>query len=96
MTYHAHVTAAGAVEFPEELARELQLRPGGSLVIERENGQLVLKTYEQVVQEVQAKFRAMLPAEYVGSLVDELIADRRAEAARENAEHEEWLRTKGR
>jgi AbrB family transcriptional regulator, stage V sporulation protein T len=92
MTYHARVTPDGQVVLPEELALELDLTPGSSLVIEREDGKLVLKSYSQVVKEVQAKFRAMLPPDYTGSLVDELIAERRAEAARENAEYDEWLR----
>lgn len=91
MTYHARVTAAGAVEFPDELVRELQLMPGGSLVIEREDGRLVLKTYEQVVQEVQTRFRELRGPDDGVSLVDELIADRRTEARRENDDVESWL-----
>ncbi len=92
MTYHARVMADGHVVFPEELAAELQLQPGSSLVIEREDGKLVLKSFVDVVREAQVKFRAMLPPDYTGSLVDELIADRREEARIEDAKHEDWLR----
>lgn len=93
MTYQMRVAEDGRLIAPDELARELDLKPGDSLTIDREDGKLVLKTYLQVVREVQARVRALLPADYTGSLVDELIAERRAEARRENAELEEWVRS---
>lgn len=92
MNYHARVTEDGDVVLPVELARELGIEDGDSVVVEHEDGRTVLKSYRQVVKEVQARFRAMLPVEPGGSIVDELIADRRAEAAQEDAEHEAWLR----
>ena len=92
MTYHAKVIAGGKIVIPAELRRELGIADGDSLVIERDDkGGLVLKTYEQVVREVQAEFRAMMPKDYQGSIVDELIAERRAEAVRENEDFERWL-----
>jgi len=91
MTYHVKVIAGGKIVIPAELRREFGIKDGDSLVIERdEHGSMVLKTYEQVVKEVQAQFRALLPKDYTGSMVDELIADRRAEAALEDAEMEEF------
>jgi AbrB family transcriptional regulator (stage V sporulation protein T) len=88
VTYRAKVISGGKIVIPAELRREFGIKDGDSLVIERDDkGGLLLKTYDQVVREVQAEFRAMLPAGYTGSLVDELIAEREAEAARENAEH---------
>ncbi len=94
MTYQARVTEAGHVILPDELAEELGLRPGGALEIERDGDKLILKSYQQVVRGAQAKFRAMLPSDYRGSLADELIAERRREARRDNDEHEAWLRSK--
>ena len=48
-----------------------------------------MKTYAQVVREVQSEFRSMAkPADR--NLVDELLAERRAAAARENTEIEDW------
>jgi len=94
MTYHAKVTEAGAVEFPEELARELALEPGKSLVIERENGKLVLKTYGEVVREVQTDVRR-LAGHRSGSIVDELIAERRDEGRREAERFERWAADHG-
>lgn len=91
MTYNVKVIAGGKIVIPAELRREFGIKDGDSLVIERdEHGSMVLKTYEQVVKEVQAQFRALLPKDYTGSMVDELIADRRAEAALEDAEMEEF------
>lgn len=91
MSYHAKVIAGGKIVIPAELRREFGIRDGDSMVIERDDhGRMVLKTYEQVVREIQAEFRAMLPSNYSGSLADELIADRRAEAAQEDAEFREW------
>ncbi|WP_346344685.1 AbrB/MazE/SpoVT family DNA-binding domain-containing protein [Sphingomonas sp. dw_22] len=85
--------AGGKIVIPAELRRELDIKDGDSLVIERDDqGNLVLKTYAQVVREVQAAFRAMV-GPYEGSLVDELIAERRREAAMED-EQEEALRAK--
>lgn len=89
MTYHATVVS-GKVVLPPELQHEAGIRDGDSLVIEIDpNGGLTMKTYAQVVRDVQSEFRSMMKPG-VGSIVDELIADRRAEAARENAEFEEW------
>lgn len=89
MTYHAKVIAGGKIVIPADLRRELGIRDGDSVVLESRDGGLSIRTYEQTVRDVQAKVKAMLSEHYDGRIVDELIADRRAEAARENAEHEE-------
>ena len=91
MTYHAKVIAGGKIVIPADLRRELGIKEGDSLVVERDTeGGLTIKTYAQVVREVQRDFAAMSKP-YSGSVVDDLLAERRAEAAREEAEHEEWL-----
>lgn len=90
MTYHAKVISGGKIVIPAELRRELAIRDGDSLVIERdETGALVVRTYQQVVREVQARFRALLPPDYDGSLTDELLSDRRNAARREDTEFTE-------
>lgn len=93
MTYHAKVISGGKIVIPAELRREFGIKDGDSLVIERDDkGGLVLKTYAQVVKEVQAEFRAMRGDQSDrGSVVDELLAERRVEAQRENEEFERWL-----
>lgn len=82
MTYHAKLIKGGKIVIPVELRREFGFNDGDTLVFEREGNSLVLKTYAQVVREVQAEFKAMLGERKI-SMVDELIAERRAEAAKE-------------
>jgi AbrB family transcriptional regulator, stage V sporulation protein T len=80
--YSAKLIKGGKIVIPAELRREFGLKEGDTLVLEREGGGIAIKSYEQVVREVQAKFKAMLGGQS-RSMVDELIAERRAEAARE-------------
>ena len=82
MSYHAKLIKGGKIVIPAELRREFGFEDGDTLVFEREGNSLVIKTYTQVVREVQATFKAMKP-DAGRSMVDELIAERRAEAARE-------------
>lgn len=82
MTYHAKLIKGGKIVIPADLRREFGFAEGDTLVFERDGDRLILKTYAQVVREVQATFKAMLGSE-TRSMVDELIAERRAEAARE-------------
>ena len=84
MSHHAKLIKGGKVVIPADLRREFGFAEGDTLVFERGDGGLVLKSYAQVVREVQAEFRA-LRGEGAGSVVDDLIAERRAEAAREAA-----------
>ena len=67
------------------MRRELGFKEGDRLIIEREGNCAVIKTYDQVVREVQAEVKR-LTGPYKGSIVDELIAERRAEAAREDGD----------
>lgn len=89
MTYHAKVVS-GQIVLPPELRRDAGIEDGDSLVIElNPDGGLTMKTYAQVVREVQSEFRSMAkPVDR--NLVDELLAERRADAIRENTEIEDW------
>ena len=94
MSYHAKVIAGGKIVIPAELRREFGIKDGDSLVIERDDaGGLVLKTYDQVVREVQAEFKRMVKPGTL-DMVDALLAERRAEARRENEEIERWREAK--
>ena len=71
----------GRVVIPADYRRALGLRPGDSLTLELNGGSLRLVTLAQAIREAQESV-----AKYVDkdrSLVAELIAERRAEAARE-------------
>lgn len=90
MTYQAKVIAGGKIVIPAELRREIGIKDGDSLAIERdEAGNMIIKTYDQVVREVRAAFKEMV-GNYEGSAVDELIAERREEAEREESEIQAW------
>ena len=90
MTYNAKIISGGKVVIPADLRRELGVKDGDDVVFEHEDGKIVLKSYAQVVREVQARFRKRLSKNYQGSMVDDLIAERRAKAAREEAEMERY------
>ena len=71
----------GRVVIPAGYRRALGLRPGDPLTLELDDGALRLIPLSQAIREAQE-----LVAKYVDkdrSLVAELIAERRAEAARE-------------
>lgn len=85
MTYSAKIIKGGKIVIPAELRRELGFAEGDRLVLEREGESLVIKSYQQVVREVQEAFRPFKPRDG-SSLVDELIAERRKEAQQEDAD----------
>jgi len=93
MTQQAKVIDGGKVVIPANIRRELDIKRGDSLVVERDAaGAIILKTYAQVAREAQQRFRDMRGGDGAGSssVVDELIADRRDEARREAARDEAW------
>jgi AbrB family transcriptional regulator, stage V sporulation protein T len=83
MSYHAKLIKGGKIVIPAELRRQLGFQEGERLVIERDGNALVVKTYEQMIRDVQAKVKALI-GPYEGSIVDEFIAEKRADAEAEN------------
>lgn len=86
--YYAYMTQTvvtlneqGRVVVPVELRRQLELSPGAQLVTYVEDGRLILESREHLLRRMQREFRA---AADDSSVVDELIAERRAEAARDS------------
>ncbi len=71
----------GRVLIPVELRRELTLGPGETLVARVEDDRLVLQSRDAMLRLVQERFRAAIPRDV--SLADELIEERRRQAARE-------------
>nr|VFJ55920.1 MAG: looped-hinge helix DNA binding domain-containing protein, AbrB family [Candidatus Kentron sp. FW]VFJ65576.1 MAG: looped-hinge helix DNA binding domain-containing protein, AbrB family [Candidatus Kentron sp. FW] len=74
------VGAQGRLVIPAPLRKTLNLHQGDRLVARQEGESLVLERREAVIKRLQGLF-AHIPRDV--SLVDELIADRRKEAARE-------------
>lgn len=83
-----HATLAvdeqGRVTIPAQMRQELGLRPGASLVAYIEHGRLILEDRAHLAARIQAE--AAVAAGDAHGVVDELIAERRAEAARDQAE----------
>lgn len=75
------VGAQGRVVIPAALRKALQLKPGDRLIARRVDDCLVLERRETVERRLKERF-GRIPADV--SLVDELISERRAEAAAES------------
>ncbi len=73
----------GRLVIPADLRRELGIAPGDVLLALVEDQRLVLEKREAVLQRLRRRFAHIPPGV---SLVDELIAERRAESRREKGE----------
>jgi AbrB family looped-hinge helix DNA binding protein len=71
----------GRVVIPSAMRAELGLHVGDNVLMRLEDGELHILTPSQAIRKAQELLRPYLPTDR--SLVDELIAERRAEAARE-------------
>lgn len=85
-TEHVKLGPDGRIVLPAALRKSVGLNPGDTVVIESDGDSLLLRSFDTVVREAQDYFR-QFPSP-VGGEVDGLIAERRAEAARERAEDE--------
>ena len=70
----------GRLVIPVSLRHELGLELGDELVARAEEGRLIFETRAAVVARLRDRFKNV-----EGSLADELLAERREEAARESA-----------
>lgn len=70
---------------PASIRKALGLEPGVSLTFRLDGEEIIMTTREAAMRKLKKMFRDA-PGREGRSLVDELIAERRAEAARENAE----------
>lgn len=75
------LVSGGRLQIPARLRRELQLKDGDAVLMETVDGELRVRAYRDVLADVRARLRKYVPEGV--SLAEELIADRRAEAARE-------------
>jgi len=80
------MSGSGRISIPARQRRQLGLDEGGMVVTRIEDGELRIRPVRAVLAELQAKVGTLLVAAGIKPgtrLSDELIADRRAEAARE-------------
>jgi len=77
MTYHAKVIAGGKIVIPAELRRELGIKDGDSVVLERDGDHgLSITTFEHSVREAQRRIREIVGPDYS---VDQFLKERRAD-----------------
>ena len=79
---HTKIGEGRRVAIPAELCQEYGLKPGDPVVLETTDSGIILRPLDAVVSEVQTFFADAAPPDV--RLSDELIRDRRAEAARED------------
>lgn len=75
------VGAAGRLVLPHRFRKSLGVKPGDEVVAVLEEGRVVIMSREQAWKSAQEIVRRYVPKGL--SLADELIAERRREAARE-------------
>jgi AbrB family looped-hinge helix DNA binding protein len=83
MATNVTVGPQGRIVIPAELRKELGITRGEKLVARAQDGQLILERQQAILERIQRLFDH-IPRDV--SLVDELIAERRAQAQRENEE----------
>ena len=75
----------GRLVLPSDVRAELDLKPGTRMLLSTEaDGSVRLRPYRSVAERNRGMLTGIAPAEE--SLVDELLAERRREAAREDTE----------
>lgn len=79
--HNGRLVSGGRLQLPSEIRRELGLTDGDQVVMRVVDGELHVLPRRDVLKRIQAALKPYAPAG--GSVADELIADRRAEAARD-------------
>ena len=79
--FHVRVSDGRRVVLPAEVCKLLKVGVGGTVIVDVANGHVELHSLETTLAEFRALAAAKVPPGT--SLVDELIAERRAEAERE-------------
>jgi len=79
--FQMKMSEGGRVVIPAEIRRSLGLKEGDAVLFELRDGEAVITTRRARLERARALVRKHVPEGV--SLVDELIAERRAEAERE-------------
>ena len=75
------LVSGGRLQLPSSIRRSLGLADGDQVVMQVVDGELHVRPARDALKRIQAMLRPYAPVD--GSVVEELIADRRAEAARD-------------
>jgi AbrB family looped-hinge helix DNA binding protein len=83
-TYTSRLEKSGRILIPAAIRRRLGLREGSEVIVRvEESGRLQVTSRAQALARVQSELRKYIRRDR--ALADELIAERRAEAERENS-----------
>lgn len=83
-TAKGKVVEGGRIILPAQFRRSLGLEKGDTVLIELHEDELRVRPARAALRRLQAKLRVLGPADVLAS--DELVTERRAEAARESEE----------
>lgn len=75
------IDPVGRMLIPADIRQQLNIGPGDEVIIEVHDGQMTVSTFQAVLRELQDEIKRH--AKPGGSVVDELLAERRNDAARE-------------
>ncbi|MFP5070890.1 AbrB/MazE/SpoVT family DNA-binding domain-containing protein [Pseudonocardia nantongensis] len=78
------VNRDGRVLIPAQVRRDLGLSEGSALLLSVEDGRVVMESRDQLVARIRREVAASWQGDPDTSAADELIAERRAEAATED------------
>ncbi|MBA8826264.1 AbrB family looped-hinge helix DNA binding protein [Saccharopolyspora lacisalsi] len=81
-----YANGQGRVTIPSPLRRATGVEPGTPLAVYEEDGRVVIETRAHLADRIRRDVAAAWTG--AGSAVDELLADRRAEATRDDAEED--------
>ncbi|BBL34612.1 hypothetical protein Nstercoris_00851 [Nitrosomonas stercoris] len=79
----AIMSQGGRVVVPKKFRNKLGIKEGDVVIWKEEGGQIILTSRRKEVERAERFFEQMMADYSGGSLADELIAERRAEAAHE-------------
>jgi len=79
--FRTKIDSSGRVVLPSDLRTAMHVSAGDTVQIVMEAGTVQIKTQQQALREAQEYFCKTIPAEV--RLVDELLRERREDAARE-------------
>ena len=79
--WNCRIDTSGRIVLPQPVRSTKQLNNGDELILTIENGAIVLRSYEDAMQQLQDAYSQGIAPDR--RLAEELITERRAEAARE-------------
>lgn len=81
--FHLKIDGSGRIVLPAEVRSRFRMAEGDTVTLVETEGQLQIRTRQAALARMQEYFAKLVPPDV--SLVDELLQERREEAARERS-----------